>query len=117
MKLIARISKRYHLESRNNDAISEWLWHQFISRYDNPLIISASRGLLFVVRYLHENGANIHVHDEWILKCAFYYGKFDVAKYLIENGANTRIVLEESKHNDIRGVYENLKRFTKSCKK
>lgn len=80
MKLIARISKRYDLKSRND--VSEWLWHQFISRYTNPLMISAAHGLFFVVRYLHENGADIHWNNNCALRCAHYYGKINIVKYL-----------------------------------
>jgi ankyrin repeat protein len=40
------------------------------------------------IKFLIENGANIHAKDDDSLYWAAYYGYFDVVKYLVENGAN-----------------------------
>jgi hypothetical protein len=45
-------------------------------------------GYLEVIKYLVENGADIHSCDDYALGCASYFGRLEVVKYLIDNGAN-----------------------------
>lgn len=82
MKLIARISKRYDLKSRND--VSEWLWHW--DQYDIypfycPIEWAACIGNLEIVQYLYEYGANIHFNYECV--CCNVIYKTDIVKYLM----------------------------------
>ena len=43
---------------------------------------------LDVIKYLIENGADIHAGDDYILRYSAYIGHFEVVKFLVENGAN-----------------------------
>ena len=52
-------------------------------------------GHLDIVKYLVENGIDIHTQNDQALKYACIHGRLEVVKYLIENGA------------DISKVYEN----------
>lgn len=87
MRLVARISKRYDMKSRND--VSEWLWHSYNCCY--PIIEAAYFGRLDVVRYLHENGADIHVYDEDPLHKAIVNNHINIVKYLCHNGVNIHV--------------------------
>jgi len=41
-----------------------------------------------IAKVLIESGANIHIHNEYLLMCACLKKRFDIAKLLIERGAN-----------------------------
>ena len=41
-----------------------------------------------MVKYLIENGANIHTDNDLALAWASSYGHLEVVKYLVEKGAN-----------------------------
>ena len=41
-----------------------------------------------VVKYLHENGADITANDNYVVICAAENGYLDMVKYLHENGAD-----------------------------
>ena len=59
--------------------------------YDDAAIKWASQhGYLDSVQYLINVGANIHVEDEEPLKLAIKYGKLDVVKLLYKNGARIK---------------------------
>lgn len=90
MKLTARISKRYHLKSRND--VSEWLWHWLsYNIYTHPIIDAAIYGYYDIVKYLHENGCDIGVCDEHALISAMGYEHLHIVKYLLYHGANVHI--------------------------
>jgi len=55
---------------------------------NRALIIGAENGHLKVVRYLVENGANIHTTNDYALRYSAKNGHLNVVKYLVENGAN-----------------------------
>ena len=55
---------------------------------DVALSCSAEMGHLEVVKYLIENGADIHACNGCALRCSARRGHVDIVKYLIENGAN-----------------------------
>jgi ankyrin repeat protein len=55
---------------------------------DRPLRSASKHGYLEIVKYLVENGANIHAKDDEALTLASYNGRLNVVKYLIEKGAN-----------------------------
>ena len=41
-----------------------------------------------VVKYLVDNGADIHANDDCALRWAAEHGRLEVVKYLIDNGAD-----------------------------
>ena len=55
---------------------------------DCALRFSAEHGHLSIVKYLIENGADIHANDDYALKLSAQCGYLNVVEYLIENGAN-----------------------------
>jgi ribosomal protein S12 len=55
---------------------------------DQILINIYNKGNLDFVKYLLEHGANIHVHNEYLLIQSFKDGNLDFVKYLLENGAD-----------------------------
>jgi hypothetical protein len=55
---------------------------------DTPLRWAARYGHIDVVRYLVGQGADIHAEDDDALFDAARYGHIDVVKYLVEQGAN-----------------------------
>jgi len=55
---------------------------------DLALCWAAENGYLEIVKYLVENGANIHANNDCALRWAAYKGHLEVVKYLIENGAD-----------------------------
>lgn len=61
---------------------------------DNCIMRASELGRLEIVKYLHENGANIKIKDEYCFRWAVYYARYEVVEYLINNGAN--IYVEDS---------------------
>ncbi len=59
-------------------------------------IWSASKGQVEVVKFLAGNGADIHERDEYALRCAANSGHVDVVKYLVEQGANIHAMEDEA---------------------
>ena len=55
---------------------------------DCALRWSAERGHLEVVRLLLENGADVHTRNNYALGWSAYYGNFEVVRLLLENGAD-----------------------------
>ena len=55
---------------------------------------SAGRGHLEVVRLLLENGADIHAHNDYALWYSAQCGHMNVVKYLVENGANQKVLFK-----------------------
>ncbi len=55
---------------------------------DDEALKLASRGHLDVVKYLLEQGADIHIDDDFPLIEASAYGYLEVVKYLVSQGAN-----------------------------
>ena len=62
---------------------------------DEALSLACENGHLNVVKYLVENGANIHVGIERPLRSACREGHLKVVKYLVEHGANIRETNDE----------------------
>jgi ankyrin repeat protein len=58
------------------------------ARDDLALRISAENGHKKIVEYLTENGADIHARDDQALRLAAQNGHKEVAEYLTENGAD-----------------------------
>lgn len=52
------------------------------------LIWSANAGQLDIVKYLVEQGADIHIHNNSALRCNAFNNDTTLATYLIEHGAN-----------------------------
>jgi ankyrin repeat protein len=52
------------------------------------LPFAAQNGHLRIVKYLHEQGANIHFESDWTLKYAVEESRLEVVKYLCEHGAD-----------------------------
>ena len=55
---------------------------------DEALRWAASNGYLEVVEYLVDNGADIHANNDGALMWATLNGRLEVVKYLVENGAD-----------------------------
>lgn len=55
---------------------------------DNCIMRASELGRLEIVKYLHENGANIKIRDEYCFRWAVYYAHYEVVEYLINNGAD-----------------------------
>lgn len=58
---------------------------------DMQLGRAAENGHLDIVRFLVENGADIHIYDETPLKLATEAGHLNIVKYLAEHGANIHV--------------------------
>jgi ankyrin repeat protein len=65
------------------------------AKNDGALKWSAAKGCLEVVKYLVEQGADIHSEDEHALRYSARNGNLNVVKYLIESGANIYVKNEE----------------------
>lgn len=50
--------------------------------------MAAEQGHLEIIKYLHENGADITVHNNSAIKWASCLGYVDIVKYLSQNGAD-----------------------------
>ena len=60
--------------------------------YDNALKEASENGLLKVIEYLVENGANIHVDSNYCIRKASENNHLEVVKYLIDCGGNTLFI-------------------------
>jgi len=59
------------------------------SAFEETLLINCSRnGLIKIVKYLVENGANIHKCDNEALRWACKSSHLEIVRYLVENGAD-----------------------------
>jgi hypothetical protein len=58
---------------------------------DTALRWSSYDGYLEVVKYLVENGADIHANNGYALKYASQHGYLEVVKFLVENGADIHV--------------------------
>ena len=56
--------------------------------YDYILTMASREGYLEIVKLLVENGANIHADNDYALLNASMNGHLDVVKYLVEHGSN-----------------------------
>lgn len=92
MKLIVRISKKCKIESRID--ISDWLWQFYLPTRKTPMRRASQYGHLSIVRYLHENGADIHEKNDRILIEAIAFGHLSIVKYLHMNGVDIHIYNE-----------------------
>jgi len=63
------------------------------------LIKFSNRGKLEIVKYLVENGANIHAKNDQALRNASYYGDLEIVKYLVKNGADIHVRNDEALRN------------------
>lgn len=97
-KLVARLQIRFLKCTAANDHIlcisSEWIWHTYWLQF--PIRYAAIKGNYHTVRWLHENGANIHVFGECPLRYAIEYGHFQIVRYLHENGADIHAIKENA---------------------
>ena len=55
---------------------------------DHALLWASANGQLEVVKYLVNNGANIHADNDFALRWASKYGHLEVVKFLVQNGAD-----------------------------
>ncbi len=55
---------------------------------DRALKLVSEYGYLDIVKYLVEQGADIHTCDDYSLRSASCYGHLNIVRYLIENGAD-----------------------------
>jgi ankyrin repeat protein len=55
---------------------------------DYALRLSAANGHLYIVKYLVEQGADIHADNDCALRYSANNGRLEVVKYLVEQGAD-----------------------------
>jgi hypothetical protein len=55
------------------------------------LIIATDNEYLEMMKYLIENGANIHEDRDYALRCMAHRNNFTMIKYLVEHGANINV--------------------------
>ena len=55
---------------------------------NNSVVIASSNGYIEIVKYLVENGADIHIFNNFALIQSSRYGYIEIVKYLVENGAD-----------------------------
>lgn len=61
----------------------------FQEGFEDELIKAAQEGNLEIIKHLHENGADLHVNEDQLLRITAYFGYLDIVKYLVEeHGAN-----------------------------
>jgi len=78
-----------------------------IFAFDNALLkYSAGDGLIEIVKYLVEKGADVHVNNDEALKFASFKGRLEVVKYLVENGADVHIYDYALRYASIKGHFE-----------
>lgn len=118
-KLVARLQIRFLKCTAANDHIlcisSEWIWHCWFTNTLKPLTYAIKEDYYHTVRYLHENGADIHVDKGYALRLAAWFGNFQIVQYSHENGADIHAFDEyalqnaaQKNHYDIvRYLYEN----------
>ena len=58
---------------------------------NDKLIISATYGLLKIVKYLVDNGADIHAKDDLVLQVAIENGHLEIVQYLVSKGVNIHV--------------------------
>ena len=58
------------------------------ARNDWALIMASENGHLDIVKYLVNEGADIHVRKDWALRIASEKGHLDIVKYLVNEGAD-----------------------------
>jgi len=73
-------------------------WEKEINYDWNCLRWAAIYGSLEIVKFLIENGANIHVWNDWTLRWAARNGHLEIVKYLVEKGANIHVMDERALH-------------------
>ena len=55
---------------------------------DGALRWAAENGYLEIVKYLVDNGADLHAGDDYALRLAALNGYWEIVKYLVDNGAD-----------------------------
>jgi ankyrin repeat protein len=93
-----RASKVMLWARRDLREVETWKWLVEIGIELNNLLLGwvlltwvGCNGYLEILKYLVENGINIHEGEESCFRQACYYGQLEIVKYLVENGANIRV--------------------------
>lgn len=76
---------------RNVNIESERLYRLYHNKWLSDLI---KEGDLIGVKYLIENGLDIHSNSDCALRWASSDGQFEIVKYLVEKGANVNIWID-----------------------
>jgi len=74
-----------------------------------------SRIQLEVVKFLVENGANIHAKNDHALKLAAANGHFEIVKYLIVKGANFHALNDQALRYAQKNKQYKIVRYLKTC--
>ena len=92
-----RILYKYKDENLLNNAAAKgeldlvkYAWDKTEGRYKNALIWPAFNNHLNILKYLVEQGCDVHAENETSLRYACYKGYLEIVKYLVENGADIR---------------------------
>ena len=80
------------------------------ARDDYAIRYSAKNGHIEVVKYLIDNGADIHACNDFALRYSAANGHLEVVKYLIENGADVQAAI---KHSRILGDFKPVRTLEK----
>ena len=62
--------------------------------WSNPICIASENGHIEIVKYLLNNGVDIHINQDSPLRYAIVVKKYDMVKFLIDNGADIHIADE-----------------------
>lgn len=68
----------------------------YISAKNAGLCKAAHYGYLRIVKFLVENGADVHADDDWPLRYAVWKGHYSVVEYLMQNDANPNANCKEA---------------------
>jgi|SRR3989338_961544 len=60
------------------------------------LIIASQKGKIAYVKFLIENGADVHAMNDEALRWASENGHFEVVRFLVKNGANVHAMNDEA---------------------
>lgn len=63
------------------------------------------------VKYLLDNGWNVHHDDDRALRCAAYDGNYEMTKFLLDRGANPKVGVYYAKLYDHKAVLKLLQKY------
>ena len=90
VKFVRSVNKTYWLSKKKKEELISF------QDKDTGLRAASRYGYLEMVKYLVENGADIHARNDNALREASRYGHLDIVKYLVENGADIHALNDEA---------------------
>ena len=80
----------FSIKTENLELLQYLIENNFLTNY-GALINASHIGVLGVVKYLVNNGANIHTKNDEVLRWASINGNKNVVEYLVDNGADVNV--------------------------